>query len=376
MFPFHPSSLKPSTLAAAAALVAVALPCVPVQAQTSKVVPASAAASEGNSSNYLPFVYDVSRTQQVWASWAVASGVAVLNSVNFRRDSNNSTTSYPALNLSQHVVTIGHTSVSPATMSTTYSANITSTMTTIVNGKWSIAAQPVPSTPPAPFAIAYPMSTPFIYTTAKGNLLMEWIIGSGQANNKQEYQLDAVTPSAGGSGVVRAFGSWGKFAANDSADWKADAQKLVPGGAAAISLAGFSQGYKSNLFVGASDKLYNGLTLPYDLAAIGAPGNTLYTGLDAILPFTLTQTSTNNWTANLNFPLPNDNKLIGLRAFIQSYYADAKANAAGLVTSSAMELTIGGTGPISKVMGRDGTTSATGGFWADPPVVQFVGGIN
>jgi hypothetical protein len=370
MFRFHLSGL-----AVAAGVLAAAFPCATAQAQSSKVVPVSATTTEGDSSNYMPFVYDVSRTQQVWLGQAVATGAAVLNSINFRRDGNISTSAYAALTIPQHVVSIGHTSVSPSTMSMTYSANITSTMTTIYNGKYSIPALPAPTPPPAPFAIAYPLSTPYVYTTAKGNLLMEWIIGSGQANNKQEFQLDAVTATTGGGGAVRPFGTWGKFAGSDSASWKADAQKLIPGGSADISLAGFNQAYASKLFVGLSDKSWNGLTLPYDLGAIGAPGNTLYTGLDAVIPFTLTQVGT-SYGANPIFPLPNDNKLIGFKAFVQGYYADAKANAAGLVASDAIELTIGATGPISRLMGDSNTTMPTGYFHPEPPVVQFVGAIN
>ena len=369
MFRFH------LTLSVAALAAAATFTCATAQAQTSKVVPAIAATTEGNSSSYMPYTYDVGRAQQVWLASAVAKGAAVLNSVNFRRDGLIKQT-FPALNFASHKVSIGHTSVSPATMSTTYTANITSTMTIILNGKYSVASQPPPTTPPAPFNYKYPLSTPFIYTTAKGNLLMEWIIGSGQAMRKGGPQLDGVLASAGGTGAVRQFGAWGRFAGNDSASWQADAQKLVPGGSANISLTGFKQAYTSKLFVGLSDKTFGGLTLPYDLGAIGAPGNTLYTGLDVIIPFTLTKGSQPSWGANPIFPLPNDNKLIGIKAFIQSYYADAKANAAGLVSSDAMELTIGSTGPISKIMGRDGTTATSGGFLQAAPVVQFVGAIN
>ena len=368
MFRFHPTTLSVAALVAAASFT-----CASTPAQTSKIVPASAATTEGNGSAIYPFVYNATRGQQVWAAQAVAKGAAVLNGVNFRRDGVNR--NYAAVSLTTHVVTIGHTSVSPTTMSTTFTANITSTMTTIVNGKYSIAALPAPTTPPAPFAIKYPMSTPFVYTTAKGNLIMEWTTGSGQANSKVDYQLDAIRFTTGGSGAVRPFGSWGKFAGNDSAAWKADPAKLVPGGSADISLAGFGQGYVSKLFIGLSDKTFNGLTLPYDLGAIGAPGNTLYTGLDVIVPFTLKQVSTTSFGANPIFPLPNDNKLIGFKAFIQSYYADAKANAAGLVASNAMELTIGSSGPVSKMIGAQSTTGKVGSP-TSAPVVQFVGAIN
>ncbi len=370
MFRIHLSSL-----AASVALMTSVFPCASAQAQSSKVVPPSATTTEGDSFNYMPFIYDISRTQQVWLGKAVANSAAVLSGINFRRDGS-LTSSFSAVTLTSHVVSLGHTSVSPSTMSTTFSNNVTSTMTIIQSGQYSLPALPVPNPAPAPFAIKYPLSTPFIYTVAKGNLLMEWVTGSGQATTRRVYYLDAVTATTGGSGAVRPFGAWGKFAGNDSPTWKADPQKLVPGGSADISLGGFSQAYASKLFFGLSDKSWNGLTLPYDLAAIGAPGNNLYTGLDVVAPFTLTQVSTTSYGANPIFPLPNDSKLIGFKAFVQSYYGDAKANAAGLVASDAMELTIGSVGPISKVMGTSSTTATTGTFWNQPPVVQFVGGLN
>ncbi len=361
----------PSTLTAAVALIAATFPCTSSQAQTSKVVPASAATSEGSTNSFLPFYFDAGHAQQVWLGAAVATGAAVLNSVNFRWDGANA--GYASYSISKHVVTIGHTSVSPATMSTTFTANVTTSMTTVLNGSFSVAAAK-PSIP-APFNINYPMSSPFIYATAKGNLLMEWIIGSGQATSKGGPVLDAV-PATTGGGTVRPFGTWGKFSNNDTPRWATDPQKLVPGGTADILLMNFSQAYAAKLFVGLSDKTWNGLTLPYDLGAIGAPGNNLYTGLDVVVPFTLTLSNPNGYGANPTFPLPNDNKLIGVKAFIQSYYADAKANAAGLVTSTGMELTIGMAGPISKILGVDGTIATTGQYNTPPPVVQFVGAFN
>ncbi|MHC4854670.1 MAG: hypothetical protein ACYTF5_21920, partial [Planctomycetota bacterium] len=363
MFRFHPSTFRVAVVAATATLT-----CAPAEAQNTKVVPASATSTEAPSNSYFPFVYNNTRVQQVWNGPDVVAGVALINSINFRRDGSGG--AFPKIDIPKIVVSIGHTSVSPLTMSTTFAANITSTMTTLVNGKYSLPAQPTVSSPPAAFNIKYPASKPFIYNRQTGHLIMEWIIGSGAATNKVNYILDAIRyildairTTTGGGGNVTPFGSWGKFAGNDPAKWSADANKLVPGGAAAFSLTGFNQAYTSKLFVGVSNTIYQGLKLPYDLGNIGAPGNFLYTGLDLILPFTLQKTpSAPSYSANLNFPLPNDNKLIGLKAYAQTYYGDSKANAAGLVASDALTLTVGSGTPTTQTLGQQGTTMATGFF--------------
>ncbi len=375
--------LDPLALSVAALAAATAFTCVPALAQQTKVVPTSATSAWGGFSSHMPFTWDVSHIQQVWNGPDVAQGAAVLKSVNFRRDSaGRQVVAYPTIKIAKTTVSLGHTKVSPLTMSTTFTANITSTMTVLVNNtSYTLPAQAVPGKGISPFNVKYPISTPYIYNPANGHLIMDWVTGSGQANNKQLYQLDAVQSTQGGGGAVRAFGTWGKFAGGDTVGWRADATKLKPGGAVDITLAGFKQGYTSKMFFGVSDKTYNGTPLPYDLGNIGAPGNFLYTGLNILLPFKLNETSPGSgiFVGAVNIPLPNNSKLIGAKGFVQTYYADAKANAAGLVSSNAMELNIGGASPVTQVLGQSDTTSATGFFLFSNAfggaVVQFSGAI-
>ncbi|MHC4078908.1 MAG: hypothetical protein ACYST0_10775, partial [Planctomycetota bacterium] len=205
MFHFHRTMFPVAVVAATAALT-----CAPAGAQNTKVVPASATSTEGPTSSYFPFTYNNTRVQQVWNGPDVVAGVALINSINFRRDGSGG--AFLQINIAQATISVGHTNVSPLTMSTTFSANITSTMTTLVNGKYTVPAQPAVSTPPAAVNIKYPTSTPFIYNRQTGHLIMEWIIGSGNATQKRNYNLDAVSTTTGGGGNVLPFGSWGKFA--------------------------------------------------------------------------------------------------------------------------------------------------------------------
>ena len=172
MFRLNPHAVSVVALAAAAAFI-----CAPAQAQLTKVIPLSATSSEGAQASVFPFKGNAVRFQQLWNGPDVTAGVAVLTSINFRRDGNN--TAYAKIDIPQLKVTIGHTSVSPLTMTTTFSTNITSTMTTVVNGKYTVPAQAGVSKPPAAFNIKFPTSTPYIYNPKNGHLIMEWIAGSG-----------------------------------------------------------------------------------------------------------------------------------------------------------------------------------------------------
>ena len=92
--------------------------------------------------------------------------------------------------------------------------------------------------------------------------------------------------------------------------------------------------------------------------------------MDAILPFTLKQ-SGSNYIANLSYSIPKDPKLVGLSAFVQSYYADSTANGAGLVTSNAMQLTIGTAGPIGNMVAAQDANSTIGQVMNFLPVIQL-----
>src|SRR5690606_5806493 len=163
---------------------------------------------------------------------AVCGSVALINQISFRR--NGSPAAYAAIVRNNTTVLLGTTTVSPATMSTTFASNLgTGPMTTLVNGvNFNLPALPAPtglaplSTGPmtalvngvnfhppalpaptgrAPFSIHYPPTPPYLFLNAPGKpLLMEWIV-PGVANSKQDHPLHAETRT-GGSGYARPFG--------------------------------------------------------------------------------------------------------------------------------------------------------------------------
>ena len=80
-------------------------------------------------------------------------------------------------------------------MSTTYTANVTSTMTTILNGTFSVAAQPAPTTPPAPEPAARQQgfSLRFASTEALDRLVANGFVNLYGMSGKKAWRLSLVT---------------------------------------------------------------------------------------------------------------------------------------------------------------------------------------
>src|SRR5690606_13784719 len=112
---------------------------------------------EGSGSSYYPFIYDAGRFQQIWDGQAGCGPVALINQISFRR--NGRPAAYAAIVRNNTTVSLGTTTVSPATMSTTFASNLgTGPMTTLVNGvNFNLPALPAP-TGVAPFSIHYPLT--------------------------------------------------------------------------------------------------------------------------------------------------------------------------------------------------------------------------
>jgi hypothetical protein len=91
------------------------------------------------------------------------------------------------------------------------------------------------------------------------------------------------------------------------------------------------------LAAGFSDRTIGATPLPLDLAPFGMPGCTLYQDLSVLaLPCQLAGT-----TASQSLSIPNTTSLAGLRLYLQGWVPAAGANAAGLLTSNGLELTLG-----------------------------------
>jgi len=90
-------------------------------------------------------------------------------------------------------------------------------------------------------------------------------------------------------------------------------------------------------FLGASDAAMGSLPLPIDLSSIGMPGCWLYQ--DMIAPAGPAVTVGN--TALHSLPVPNQVFLVGARLFQQEFVLAAGSNPLGVLSSNALQLTIG-----------------------------------
>ena len=154
----------------------VALLGASLAAQNYAFTPAGTRHFIGNSNNTWPFSGASARYQQVHEAVDVQATNGrrplVINGVSFRPDG------IRAIVARSWDVQLGfgHTSVTAATISGTFSSNITSALT-IVHPYKTVnvpAAAAGSRTVPNPVSWTLPFAVPFIYTPALGNLLWEW----------------------------------------------------------------------------------------------------------------------------------------------------------------------------------------------------------
>ena len=158
------------------------------------------------------------------------------------------------------------------------------------------------------------------------------------------------------NGSVRRFG----FGGMDSTMWQARAlMKGCPTIGTTLEVGGsVGTGVQIGplLFAGFSDKTWGAVPLPFDLKLLGAPGNTLYTGIDFglllvpnVAPLPSVQDNRGRvWGpyprggkgGRISLPLPANTALRGQSVFWQSLVLDPKANAFGIVLSDAIRTTL------------------------------------
>ena len=352
-----------------------ALLASPAAAQRTKVLPSSAASTGGNSGTPFPFGFGSGRVQQIWLGSAVTKSVAVINGFSYRLDEN-LRSPLAKRDLNNVTIKIGPTTVAPSKMANAFSANLTGTMTTVLNNKtFSAPAQPIPSNP-AKFNINVNLARPFIFVPAKNdNLVIEWTV-PGQSS-KANYILDAIaTTTLGGS--VNPFGNPGQFSGPELWSFSAKRNTLRQGGTLDITAGSFRKRYNAGLILGLSNKKWNGINLPLSLAPNGAPKNSLYVSMDVLLPYAPTLSLVGFWKHNVMIPIPVNSRLSGLTFYAQSHFGDSAANAMGLVTSQGLALTLPtgtgpGTGPITAAVGHYDSTKSAGSANQPGAVVQFKG---
>ncbi|MCB9868823.1 MAG: hypothetical protein H6837_03145 [Planctomycetes bacterium] len=184
------------------ALASLALACSAAAQTKYASSPAGSEFQSGNTNNTYPFYGISSSYQQIHDAIDMAAlngrQPMVLNGMEFRPSS---TFSIPARSWNAQI-TLGITTQTAATMSTTYSANFTSTPTIVLpyTNLSGAAGKGVGSTVPNAWLWRFPFTTIFPYVAAQGNLCWEW--RHNNAPSVTSSPLDAMSSSFSGSPTV------------------------------------------------------------------------------------------------------------------------------------------------------------------------------
>lgn len=96
-------------------------------------------------------------------------------------------------------------------------------------------------------------------------------------------------------------------------------------------------GVRTFVFAGTSDVSWNGMSLPWSLSSSGAPGCSLYTGLEWQLPLVSDFPAPN---ALALLVVPNDPGLVGMHLWLQGIRTHPTFNPLGIVTTNAVRIRI------------------------------------
>ena len=334
-------------------------------AQTNRVIPTVCTTTEGNDLGSYPFGRATCRSQQIWEGTSLGTATALINAMAYRADNDNSIGS-SVTSFSSVQVSVSTTTVSPAAMSTTFASNITGTPTVVFNGPLSLPAYTSTERGVAPFAAQLPFSTPVVFLVPGNHLLVDTTT-SGANPTSPSWVMDSMLPG----GVVRGIGLTGTTSGFDNLQLLVSAngplsqgrfEALIPGGSI-ILFAQANRVFTGGMMFGATT-----LATPFDLGTLGAPGNFVYIQPAVTIPFVMTS---GGIAIRASFPLtvPAVPGYVGSSVYAQAYVADAPANTLGIVTTRAVEMTIGQAGPhMTRQLNATVPTSMTGTY-------QYVSGI-
>ncbi|MCA8968502.1 MAG: hypothetical protein KDC95_01910 [Planctomycetes bacterium] len=305
-------------------------------AQQTRIVPPHVATMDANSA-ITEFLTLPSRTQQLVRGSEFCTTTATLTEVTFRVDARASN-AWTATTLNGFEAWLGHAATSVGAVSRDFAKNQSGAMVRVFSGNLQLPAQVNGRWKPQPWNVAIKCSTPFVYTRASGDLLIE--TNFPWANNSfNMYMIDC----HGGTGTGYPYGTGGKIGGNPVGLTPIDSQSH-PGGFLGV-LGGFPTPVipvttPVVVLFGFSDKFFGSIPLPLDLTPLGAPGNSLYVSPDIFVATTMTQAG-NQLRLDVHLPVPNNPGLDGVSIYAQAAFFDSSINALGIGFSSAIGFRIG-----------------------------------
>jgi hypothetical protein len=250
-------------------------------------------------------------------------------------------------------------------LSSIFATNIGSGATVVFDGLATIPAFAGDPASPNPFTFLIPLTTPFAYDPAQGDLLMtvemrrsgssSWgaFERASGAGSGRVYANTGSTGNASGSidaiGLVTLFDGpqcAGRVVSRGAGCVDSTRTPLVlsssgcPDRSTSFSLdvaTGAANQAPVLLMMGLSDQNWLGIQLPLDLGIFGATGCSLYVSQEALVG----PLANPGGGASLQALVPNDPLLTRATSYWQGLIIDPLANSFGLVTSNLLAVTIG-----------------------------------
>jgi hypothetical protein len=191
---------------------------------------------------------------------------------------------------------------------------------------------PPPASLPAPLQILWPFDRPFPITGSGKSLLIEWIAQKPQPE-LSDWIVDRewLTPLGGQLSL-----SIGQPCAG-AGHLEVDEGTLFPGAAVWYWSNDVDPGLVGAPFLavlGSSSQWWGSVRLPFDLAALGAPGCHLYTDLVAVQVGRIAAVNGDRDNYDVFWPTPAQASLLGARFTSQVWILAAQRNPLGVVTSN------------------------------------------
>ena len=326
----------------------VALCAAPLCAQTQTyIVPPGLKTVDGNGGNTIPWWAGSGTYQQIHdkvdLAFAFSAPVAVIKALSFRR--NNDTLALPGRSMDIQI-TLGATPLAAANASTSFATNL-GPMPVVVLSYTNVSLPTlVQISVPNPQGWVFPFATPFVYTTAAGNLCYELRLKNNTSN-----ATASIDSHSGTAASLGAFLGTGCVATGQSMTATIGARSLTPATGA----------YVNRLDRGAASAPA-AMFLGFDAVKLTVPG--FCTSLEVLPVYTINGSTDATGTWNLSLTFGNLAGFPALSLVSQFVFLDAGLpNGIGLSNCSPVTLPLTGSARIyaSSSGGGQGNENATTG---------------
>lgn len=312
----------------------VALAVAPAQSRV--VLPPVNAASEGSGSTSIPFGRSTPTRTQIVYDARLFTGAVVVQSLALRLDGNQ-TSAGKRVDVEVRLSTAAR----PITALSAVFSNNAGTDAVVVLDRRLLDLPPhAQGQTPNPFTVQLPFDRSFGYDPARGPLLIEIIVHDQPPGSHVLDTTFTCTSEQRNYGPA-GCGAGGRVLKADSAT-----TQVLWGRPLALRVFDAPPQAATVLFLGSIESgQWNGLTIPFDLGVVGAPGCSL--SIDVILQRGALADATG--VAIHPFTLPDVPGLQGEWIRFQGVALDNQANPLGIVTSQATKVQICGWEPVARV---------------------------